>query len=325
MIGAIIGDICGSRYEWDPLKDPEAIRLDHGDTFTDDTVCTLAVFDHLHGGKPIVEALRELGTDYFTRGYGLNFLGWLCDPDAGPYGSWGNGSAMRVSPAAYFASSIKEAAEIAQRTAEVTHNHWQGIRGAQATAVAIRMALEGWQKQDIKDTIERAYGYDLDRRIEDMRQDYEFRVSCQESVPESIIAFLDSYSYEDAIRLAISMGGDADTMACIAGGIAGAYYGIIPDELYALMEDRLTVDLLERVRDFEAWLPQQKFEMSDPWALPDFNPPNEPVTLEDGVGPAYEREMAKIEAFYEGQKPKSGFSGLTSTLSCFLRRFGTGN
>ncbi|NDV50600.1 hypothetical protein G0D83_13455 [Yangia sp. PrR003] len=152
MIGAIIGDICGSRYEWDPLKDPEAIRLDHGDnTFTDDTVCTLAVFDHLHGGKPIVEALRELGTDYFTRGYGLNFLGWLCDPDAGPYGSWGNGSAMRVSPAAYFASSIKEAAEIAQRTAEVTHNHWQGIRGAQATAVAIRMALEGWQKQDIKD------------------------------------------------------------------------------------------------------------------------------------------------------------------------------
>jgi ADP-ribosylglycohydrolase len=243
MIGAIAGDIIGSVYEGSGLKTKDFPLFDEHCRFTDDTVLTVAVAEKLLYGGDYVELFHEYFHAYPDAGYGGSFIHWAGSRHRQPYNSWGNGSAMRVSPVGFACESIEEVLAEARRSAEVTHNHPEGIRGAQATAVAVFLARTGRAKPDIKSHIEREFGYDLKERLDDIRGWYRFDVSCQGSVPQSIIAFLESDSYEDAVRNAISLGGDADTMACIAGGIAEAYYGGVPADIraqaFARLDDRL--------------------------------------------------------------------------------------
>ena len=245
IIGAICGDILGSCYE-----DAEIKYLDHplclrDDRFTDDTVCTIAVADAIINHIPFAEALRTWCRKYPHAGYGGTFRRWFRSDDAQPYNSWGNGSAMRVSAAGAFASTLDEAIELAKRSAEVTHNHPEGIKGAQATAAAIYLAKTGRSKDEIKAFVEHIFGYDFNRSYEDIQVCYSFDVSCQGSVPESIICFLVSNDYEDSIRHAIALGGDADTMAAICGSIAAAFYGEIPETILSHCMNRLPNDMKE--------------------------------------------------------------------------------
>jgi len=175
-----------------------------------------------------VEIYQRFGRDFPNVGYGFSFREWLQSKEPKPYNSFGNGSAMRVSPIGWYCNNIEDVMSEARRSAEVTHNHPEGIKGAQATAAAVFLARTGKSKLDIKQFVEEAFEYDLNRRIDDIRPNYKFDISCQGSVPESIIAFLESTDFENAIRLAISIGGDSDTIACITGGIAEAYYGEMP-------------------------------------------------------------------------------------------------
>ena len=238
MLGAIIGDIIGSPYEFDSDKttDFELFTLEC-DT-TDDSVMTVAVgcacvnsdlSDEADFQKNVVRYMRELGNKYPNAGYGENFYKWLRNPTMGAYGSYGNGSAMRVSPVAWVSDSLEQAETLAQWSAEVTHNHSEGIKGAQAVAAAIYLARDGKDKDEIREYIEEKY-YDLDFTIDEIRDDYSFDVTCQGSVPQAIKCFLESDDYESAVRLAVSLGGDGDTLAAIAGSIAEAYYGI-PDDI----------------------------------------------------------------------------------------------
>jgi len=232
MLGAITGDIVGSIYESGYLKTKDFPLFGDGCEFTDDTVMTLAVAQALmDGGRPIdyVNAMQRLGRKYPGAGYGYKFHCWLHSEKPEPYNSWGNGSAMRVSPVGWFFDTLKETENAAKASAAVTHNHWQGIRGAQATAAAIFMARTGEAKEDIKVYIEDKFRYDLSRTLDEIRPNYSFNESCQGSVPEAIISFLESVDFEDAIRNAVSLGGDSDTLAAIAGSIAQAAYGIPAD------------------------------------------------------------------------------------------------
>lgn len=243
IIGAICGDILGSCYEGAGVK-----HLDHplclrSDRFTDDTVCTIAVTDAIINDLSFADALRKWCRKYPYAGYGGSFRNWFRAENAKPYNSWGNGSAMRVSAAGALASSMEEALDLAKRSAEVTHNHPEGIKGAQATAASIFLARNGKSKEEIKHYIEESFGYDLDRKFCDIQMCYSFDVSCQGSVPESIISFLESSDYEDAVRHAIAMGGDADTMAAISGGIAAAFYGEIPESILTHCMNRLPDDM----------------------------------------------------------------------------------
>jgi ADP-ribosylglycohydrolase len=228
MIGAIAGDIIGSVYEWDNIKTTDFPLFSSGSFFTDDTVLTVAVADCVLHGHDYADKFREYTGDYPGRGYGGSFLGWASTPNSAPYNSWGNGSAMRVSPVGFAFNTLKEVTEEAKKTAEVTHNHPEGIKGAQAVAAAIFLARSGERKQEIKSYIERTFQYNLSQSLDSIRKWYEFDVSCQGSVPQAIIAFLESGDYEDAVRKAISIGGDSDTIACITGGIAQAFYGGVP-------------------------------------------------------------------------------------------------
>lgn len=231
VLGAICGDIIGSEYEWDSTKDYDFEMFFRDATFTDDTVCTIAIADALTSGQGCAESLKDWCRKYPNAGYGGTFRRWLRSETLEPYNSWGNGSAMRVSPAGVLGNSVEEVLELARQSAEVTHNHPEGIKGAQAIALAIFLALEGKSKNEIKTEIENRFGYNLDRKYEDIQPGYRFDVSCQGSVPESIICFLESEDYESTIRKAIAMGGDSDTMAAIAGGIGAAYYGSIPEAI----------------------------------------------------------------------------------------------
>lgn len=243
MIGAIAGDIIGSVHEGAGTKTKDFPLFDKDCRFTDDTVLTVAVAAKLLYGGDYVDLYHDYFHAYPCAGYGGNFIRWAEARQRQPYRSWGNGSAMRVSPIGIAFESLDEVLAEARKSAEVTHNHPEGIRGAQATAVAVFLARTGRRKQDIKALIEREFGYDLSGRLDDIRKSYRFDVSCQGSVPQSIIAFLESGSYEDAVRNAVSLGGDADTMACIAGGIAEAHYGKVPeyirDKALAMLDDRL--------------------------------------------------------------------------------------
>lgn len=231
MYGAIIGDIVGSKYEFHSIKGKEFPLVSAGCDFTDDTVMTIAVaralIDSRKKGLPFAQALvremQELGRKYPNRGYGGRFDDWLYQDDPKPYNSFGNGSAMRVSPCGLIASTMDEALALARASAEVTHNHPEGIKGARAVAAAIFLAKTHSTKQEIRDYIA-AHFYNLDFTVEEIRQSYRYDVTCQGSVPQSIACFLDAYSYEDAIRNAVSLGGDADTQAAIAGSIAWSYY-----------------------------------------------------------------------------------------------------
>ena len=231
MIGALAGDIIGSVYEFNNIKTKEFPLFCIESSYTDDSIMTIAVADWLLHGGDLVRVMQYYGSKYpFPMGgYGARFNKWLHEKNPKPYNSWGNGSAMRVSAVGWKFDSLEKTLEVAKETAIVSHNHPEGIKGAQATAAAIYLARSGKSKQEIKQYIETAFSYDLDRSCDDIRPDYSFDVSCQGTVPEAIIAFLDSSDFEHAIRLAVSLGGDSDTLACITGGIAEAYYGMPVD------------------------------------------------------------------------------------------------
>jgi ADP-ribosylglycohydrolase len=250
MIGAIAGDIIGSVYEYSQIKTKDFPLFDSRCHFTDDTVLTVAVADAILSGRPYIESLRQIGRCYPGADYGGAFMVWLNSDDPRPYNSWGNGSAMRVSPVGFAFSSEEEVLRQARMTAEVTHNHPEGIKGAEATALAIFLARTGQDKENIRTRITAQFGYSLDRTVGDIRPSYFYEISCQGTVPEAIVAFLDSESYEDAVRNAISLGGDSDTLACITGGIAEAFYGSVADEIRAKVEECLTPDLWEITERF---------------------------------------------------------------------------
>ncbi len=231
MLGALAGDIIGSRFEFNNHKSKQFELFDPQCTFTDDSVLTVALADSLMSGEDYAIVLRKYYRRYPDAGYGGRFHQWARSPQMGPYNSFGNGSAMRVSPVGWFFDDLETVLEEAQKSAMPTHNHPEGIKGAQATAACIFMARRGCGKKEIKDYVQQTYNYDLQRSLDDIRPGYSFDVTCQGSVPEAIIAFLESSDFEDAIRNAVSLGGDSDTIACITGGIAEAFYGGVPDEI----------------------------------------------------------------------------------------------
>jgi ADP-ribosylglycohydrolase len=255
MLGAIAGDVIGSVHEGAGTKTKDFPLFTPESRFTDDTVLTIAVADCLLHRRDYVDALHDYFHAYPLAGFGGAFILWAGHRQREPYNSWGNGSAMRVSPVAYVRTTLEEVLEEARRSAEVTHNHEQGIRGAQATAAAVFLARTGSSKEQIQRYIQETFGYFLDETLADLRPTYAFDVTCQGSVPQSIIAFLESDGYEDAVRNAISLGGDADTMACIAGAIAEAFYGGVPDSIrvrsLAALDDRLRIVVEEFVEQFQ--------------------------------------------------------------------------
>jgi len=228
LLGAIAGDIIGSIYEFSPIKTRDFPLFAPDCRFTDDTVLTVAVARSILDGSSYLDSFRDFGLRYPDAGYGGRFLGWLFADTPHPYQSWGNGSAMRVSPVGFAFDTEEKVLEEARKSALVTHDHPEGVKGAQATALAVFLARTGHGKEDIRRQIEERFGYDLGRRLDAIRPGYAFDVSCQGTVPEAIIAFLEADTWEEAVRNAVSLGGDSDTLACIAGGIAEAYYGGIP-------------------------------------------------------------------------------------------------
>lgn len=239
MIGAIVGDVVGSYFEHFPTKSIDFDFYSDSSMFTDDTVLTVAVADWLLNGGDLCTYFHNYVDRYPFAGYGGTFLNWARCRDSEPYGSWGNGSAMRVSPVAYARHSLPEVLRLAQETATVTHSHPEGIRGARAVAGCVFVTRNGGSKEDVRRFVDTEIGYDLSRTIDTIRPSYSFDVSCAGSVPEAITAFLESASFEHAVRLAVSLGGDSDTMACIAGAIAEPFYGGVPDELWLPARSRL--------------------------------------------------------------------------------------
>ncbi len=252
MLGAIAGDIIGSPYEGRPIKTTDFPLFASRSVFTDDTVLTIAVADSILHGTDYATSLKIYGRKYPSAGYGGFFIEWLFSSDHTPYNSWGNGAAMRVSPVGFAFGSLDEVLSEARKTAEVTHNHPEGIKGAQATALAVFLARQGVSKDGIKREIVERFSYNLDRSLSEIRPTYRFDISCQGSVPESIIAFMESANFEDAVRKAISLGGDSDTMACIAGGIAHAFYKDVPAEISSAVTARLPEQFLAVIGEFSA-------------------------------------------------------------------------
>ncbi|MDQ2730927.1 MAG: ADP-ribosylglycohydrolase family protein [Armatimonadota bacterium] len=229
MLGAIAGDVIGSIYEWNNIRTTEFPLFSEGCRFTDDTVLTVAVAECILKGSDYVDAFHSYYSRYPHAGFGGSFRNWAGSKRREPYNSFGNGSAMRVSPVGYAFGTMPDVLREAERSAAVTHNHPEGIKGAQAVASAIFMARTGSSKDEIRAFMERSFRYDLSATLDDIRPLYRFDVSCQGSVPQAIRAFLESDGYEDAVRKAISLGGDSDTLACMAGGIAAAFYGGVPE------------------------------------------------------------------------------------------------
>lgn len=235
MLGAIIGDIVGSRFEFNNYKDKDFELFAKGCTITDDSVMTLAIAKAIHAcegdgdwdklGANAVKYMQEIGRKHPDCGFGGMFFHWIFSDDPKPYNSFGNGAAMRVSPCGFAAKTEEEAKLLSRKVTEVTHNHAEGIKGAESVTVAIYMARSGGTKEDIRRRIESDY-YDLGFTLDEIRDTYRFDVSCQGSVPQAIVAFLESFTFEDAIRNAVSIGGDSDTLAAIAGAIAEAHYGV---------------------------------------------------------------------------------------------------
>jgi ADP-ribosylglycohydrolase len=255
MSGAIIGDIVGSVHEHGGTKSTDFPLLVPQSRFTDDSVMTIATAEALLSGEPFDRAYRRWGRRYPHAGYGGAFRRWLHVEGAGPYGSWGNGSAMRVSPVALARDSAEQVLAEAERSAAMTHDHPEGIKGAQAAALAVFLARTGISKSEIRRELTDRFGYDLSRTIDEIRPTYRFDVSCQGSVPEALIAFLDTPSLEDAVRAAISLGGDADTQAAIAGAAAAAFDDVVSEELLVAIRGRLPADMLEVLDAFTARWP----------------------------------------------------------------------
>lgn len=255
MWGAIIGDIVGSRFEFNNYKGKNFEFFTPYNRITDDSVMTIAIAKAFLESKNkeevsanAVKWMRSLGQKYLDAGYGGRFLRWLITKNPQPYNSWGNGSAMRVSAVGYIATTAVEVIELSRRVTEVTHNHPEGLKGAEATAMAIFMARNGFTKEEIASAMSEYY--DLDFKLDDIRADYDFEISCQGTLPPAIVAFLEAGSFEEAIRNAISIGGDSDTLAAITGAIAEVYFGI-PEELKTKARSYIPTDLVEIVDAFE--------------------------------------------------------------------------
>jgi len=251
MLGALVGDIVGSVYEWENHRSKVFPLFADRSFFTDDSVLTVALADVLLNGGDFAAVMRRYGLLYPAAGYGGMFRRWLGDPAMGPYNSFGNGAAMRISPAGWAFGTLEETLSQARAFTAVTHDHPEGLKGAEATAGAIWMGRRGASKADIKAWIVKHAGYDLSRTCDEIRPTYEFNETCQRTVPEALAAFFESTDFEDAIRLAISLGGDSDTLACITGGVAEAFYGGVPPaierEAMARLDDRLR-DVVTRFR-----------------------------------------------------------------------------
>jgi ADP-ribosylglycohydrolase len=250
MLGAIAGDVIGSVYEHHRIKTKDFPLFSPGCDFTDDTVLTVAVAKAILEGGTYRDSILELGRRYPHAGYGHAFTQWLRAADPQPYNSWGNGSAMRVSPVGWAFDTVEDVLREAEQSAVVTHNHPEGIKGAQAAALAVLMARTKAGKEQIRSEITERFGYNLTRTVDDIRPGYTFDVSCQGTVPEAIVAFLDSTSFEDAMRNAISLGGDSDTLACITGSIAEAYYGPISEPISRKVRELLPPDLSKIMYEF---------------------------------------------------------------------------
>lgn len=242
ILGAIAGDVIGSVYECSNVKTTNFPLFTPQSRFTDDTVLTMAVADAILNKRDFSETIWQYGRKYTNRGYGGRFREWLQTERPKPYYSFGNGSAMRVSAVGVAYHTLQEVLQVAKQSAEVTHSHPEGIKGAQTTAAAIYLARTGATKQEIRDYITTQFSYNLDFTIDSIRPYYRFDVSCQGSVPQAMVAFLDSTDYENAIRLAISIGGDSDTIACITGGIAAAFYKHVPNEIMDIAIAKLPED-----------------------------------------------------------------------------------
>lgn len=264
MYGAILGDLIGSPYEFDMGNKTKDFPLFSEDSyFTDDTVMTIAVAEAFmdapdDGGEirqRLIRSMQKWGHRYPGAGYGARFICWLALRDAAPYNSYGNGSAMRVSSVAWLFDDLNTVRRMARLSAEVTHNHPEGIKGAEATACAIFLARTGSTKAEIKAYIEKIFHYDLSRTCDEIRPAYHHVESCQETVPEAITAFLEGDSFEDVIRTAVSLGGDCDTLTCIAGSIAEGFYGV-PEELKKECRNRLSENLQAVLDRFERSIAQ---------------------------------------------------------------------
>jgi len=264
MLGAIIGDMIGSPYEWHNVKAKDFKLFRGRSRFTDDSVMTIAVAEALVTAQKqdclddeqsvknlLIDAMHKWGNKYPKAGYGGRFYHWLADREREPYNSWGNGSAMRVSPAGWIADDLETTRCLARWTAEVTHNHPEGVKGAEAVASAIFLARTGASKEEIKEYVVNEFAYDLYRTCDEIRPDYEFDVSCQGSVPEAIIAFLEGKDFEDVIRNAVSLGGDSDTIAAMAGSIAEAFFGV-PKWMAKECLSRLPADMREVIASWNS-------------------------------------------------------------------------
>jgi len=260
MIGAIIGDIVGSRFEWDNYRHKDFELFTPKCFATDDSIMTLAIGKAIMESKPdwsdldaqAVLCMQEVGRPYPYCGYGGRFHGWMYSDDPQPYNSFGNGAAMRVSACGFVAKSLEEAKLLSRKVTEVTHNHPEGIKGAEATVVAIYMARTGSSMEDIREEIDREY-YPMNFTLDGIRDTYEFNETCQDTVPQALMAFFESNSFEDAIRNAISIGGDSDTLTAITGGIAEAFYGV-PEEICAKAKSYLDERLIKIYEDYKSWI-----------------------------------------------------------------------
>lgn len=257
LYGAIFGDVVGSIYEWDNIKTKDFDLFDEDSFFTDDTVMSIAVacalaecvgnYDDL--SQTAIKCMKQLGRQYPDAGYGSHFEQWLFTQNSEPYNSWGNGSAMRVSAVAYFSKTLEEVKELSYKITAISHNHPEGIKGAEATAAAIFLALQGKSKEEIKEYIVQNY-YPINFTLDKIRPFYVFRASCQETVPQALQAFFESESFEDAIRNAISIGGDSDTIGAITGSVAEAYYGV-PKKMKKFVQGKLDANLCEKLLEIE--------------------------------------------------------------------------
>lgn len=243
MLGAITGDIIGSIYEGRQANRKDFSLFGYYNTFTDDSVLTVAIADAILSGEPYGKKLKEYYRLYPGAGYGGAFRAWASSSSIEPYNSYGNGSAMRVSPVAYACNDIDLVLKEAARSAACTHNHPEGVKGAQAIGASIFLAKKGSAKEEIQNFLIDRFDYDLSPSVIDLHLHYKFDVTCQGSVPQAIVAFLASDNFEDAIRNAIFIGGDSDTLACMAGGIAEAFYGGVPmdikEKVYEILDSRL--------------------------------------------------------------------------------------
>lgn len=254
ILGAITGDVIGSYYERSHTKKTDFQLFSDNSRFTDDTVLTVATMECLLSGKrDYTSFYQKYARKYPNCGFGYFFRSqWIFSPNPQPYNSFGNGSGMRVSPIGWIFRTLDETLAEAEQSAAVTHNHPEGIKGAQAIASALFLARTGKSKEEIKHYIETTFKYDLNRTCDEIRPKYRFDVSCQGSVPESIIVFLDSWDFESAIRLAVSLGGDSDTIAAMSGSIAEAFYGSVPQWITDEVIKRLPEEFLEVIKRFDS-------------------------------------------------------------------------